>query len=223
MYSEAAAVFYSSNRIMVVPPDDFGSKPVDLKDGLLSASQFFTSCIPSDMLCHLRTLEIMLPKVSGHEPWEDEADSIFHDWHAAVAHLGQHANLGALTIVMLMEVCESPTEPLVEFAANVPAEKFVALLPILEPFRRLRGLSKFFVRLHWQDHWSPTGSNPMQTAERFEKEGLGSHVPFLQRLGSKFQEAESRLEQFVMGTQYDSLAVGKFACGPDVWISDMWS
>lgn len=220
MAQEAAHVFYSCNRIIVVDRDDNDdTNNYDLLTGLVDAAMFIRKrSIHPEMLGHIRTLEIVLPTAQDSaDVWESQAGQALRGWQMAIDNLKRHANLPALTLVVLIDVwyCQWDVEHVEYFLQNAD-DLYLAALPILEPFRQMRDLKRFFVRLEWSSHWSPGYLIPEDVAEDM------TAVRLCRNWGRRLERIERTLEKFVKGDDYDSRALGKLGCGPSLWMIELW-
>ncbi|KAI1803277.1 hypothetical protein F4811DRAFT_350093 [Daldinia bambusicola] len=216
VYETARVIFYSQNRVVVMPIVGLWTGRSPLLAGL-ETSTFITKSLRPDTLSHLRYLELVCPPFRADDP-SKPSDAVSHvHWQHTIDYLRTHSNLSVLTIAIYMTRYELPRydrissihSPLVNaemFVENVLAmgrDKDLALgtyLDIVLPFQSLTRLKRFFVFIEW----------------------AGRHcfrnVQLDRNINCHLSEAETWLEQKVMGSEYDSRALGKMAVRPSQWL-----
>ncbi|KAI1781438.1 hypothetical protein F4818DRAFT_37923 [Hypoxylon cercidicola] len=222
MYQDAIDVFYSCNRIIIMPSG--GIEPSVCSRYSLSrldASRFITRYMWPETLHRLRSLELVFPFLD-RASCPDTSSPLYLDWCFAVDHLKAHANLAQLTVIVHMSLqASSPWPSLFKLSHWAAWPGLSAPARLLTPLQALRQMKRFFVHLEWSWHWTPEHLACMRVCEhlRYEYEAVDPET-FAERaiiIGDKNDEhrhdlaveMESWLEQTVMGNEYDSLIMGK--------------
>ncbi|KAI1400487.1 hypothetical protein F4819DRAFT_366913 [Hypoxylon fuscum] len=200
VYEDAIDVFYSYNRIIVLP---FGGLEISCCSlnslSRLDASRFITRHMWPEMLHHLRSLELVFPALDPASC--PEISSPFYlDWCFAIDHLKTHANLAQLTVVVHTSLNASSGMPtFLTLPEGTVQSTLKACARLLTPLQALRQMKRFFVHLECSWHWTPDHLASMRVNRHDTRE-------YEHRL---VVEMESGLEQTVMGSGYDSLVMGK--------------
>ncbi len=190
-YHDAQAFFFSSNRFIVrdqEPPEDGPPRYL--------ASIFLTKIIPSHCLQYIRFLEISFAPFDKYNPLEDPA---WRDWKRSIWLLRDKLNLANLTVRVYME--EVVFFDCSTFRINLTKEQGLAIqraywyMTIPLKMWGERGLKHIFVHFPWP--WSRT--------DAWKDFARDAHTGRRPPIDTK----ESRVERFIMGSDYDSAVCGK--------------
>lgn len=211
----AREVFFRENRFVMVP-EGGARNVVDRLPEQIHAEKFLREVVPMDAMKYVRTLELVFPPFrtpsisSPYKEWEDTLKAVRGD-----------LNLPKLTI----RVCFADKRPYDEPGSSQD-EPFRPIMPmkdsmhiyashvrVLRPLGQLEGLGRFFVKVAWPWEWTKRG----RWRRREEREGVQRGV----------EDAEGRIERFVMGEGYESGMAGKGGDGGEsvdagwggVWLS----
>ncbi|UNI14954.1 DNA-(apurinic or apyrimidinic site) lyase [Purpureocillium takamizusanense] len=218
MSREAAQVFYSCNNITVKDRLSHLLRHYNLTHGLLDGALFMGGRIRPELLGNIRTLELALPRLRDTCNLEEQMESALRRWRSAIKHLSRHANLRALTLVVLIDLWGGAYKSgSIEFVAqDLDEQVFLSSLPIVDPFKQIRDVNRFFVRLEWSGHWSPGYVLPDGATTTSDDKN------YHRRRGAKLERIELELEKFVMGGDYDSRALGKYNGRRCFWMAQTW-
>ncbi|KAL2204114.1 hypothetical protein CC79DRAFT_1360060 [Sarocladium strictum] len=205
-YYDAQSVFFSSNRISVRPPliqlflcNAF----IPYQSLRLDAARFLTMHTwPQTSLKHLKYLELVVGPFEESR-YHSMPEQTFLDWDFAMQHLADHANAPNLTVSIYLsrgwphrgayhgkgddyKDIHALTIKAYDIWLRSAYERF------LTPLKRLRHLGRLFVRL----------------------EACWEKKTYLDHNSRCIGDMEVKLEQFVMGADYDSTAKGKLGKRP---------
>ena len=151
---EALAVFFESNRFIVIPPRlDVDIKAVTEDPPRLDAAIFLKEVIPMEALPFLRDLEILLPPFEGKFLVEDGC--AHRDWIETIKFCGGKVNPPKMTVRIrtLLEFKEgSLSFSMLSWRNDLAQRKraiMLTLIRICNPLQVWRGLSVFFVDMEW--------------------------------------------------------------------------
>ncbi|KAI1750026.1 hypothetical protein F4782DRAFT_511049 [Xylaria castorea] len=209
-YAHAIHTLYSCNRI-ILP-----SNP-----RCLNFTRFTMRHVQTQCFQHLRTIEIVLPKI--WKTIDSMTDHSFYlDWVAAIERLKAHANLPALTLI----VCAPLVNPDDVFPPLEEAKEHVSEMlkePQLEryykfliPLGTLSGLKRLFIHFEWGWHWSPDNNESVKWLYNGNNSWLA--IEYLSSDHKLVAQWEVVFERLIMGGDYDSMAVGKAEEIPSEWM-----
>ncbi|OTB13283.1 hypothetical protein K445DRAFT_167360 [Daldinia sp. EC12] len=213
MYETSRVIFYSNNRVAVLPIVGLWTGRSPLLAGL-EAFTFLTKSLRPDTLPHLRYLELVCPPFETNDSLKPPDAASYVAWQYIVDYLKAHADLPVLTIAVYMTRFELPRYDRMH-NLSISREMFVdnvlamgrdrdstlrTYLDIVLPFRSLTSLKRFFVFIEWGGRYCLIGDQ-MQS-----------------KLKNHLAEAEHWLEQKVMGSEYDSKALGKTTMRLSQWL-----
>lgn len=231
VYQDAAAVFYSKNRITVVgqgwgPRKDGYYEPLTTNPLRLDASRFLTRYVWPEVLWHIRTLEFVVPKFESDSHPSGIDDPAYHDWQLATKHLATYANLASLTLIIHMSTLGEDTyedsaklrEAQLQMERMEPVPDAVDLMTapnfelLLQPLGLALGgrIRRFFVHLEAAWHYSSTCN--CMSRDRSPQAADTSMLCRVLRL------RERNLEAIVMGSEYNNNTVGKRDEGSPQWL-----
>lgn len=224
---EAMAFFYSNNQIVILPEQRpiIGAEPPIPSQH--NATKLFLERLRPEVLCHIRTLELVLPRISSNSSLLGE-DAFYSEWCLAVDYLAAHVNVPRLTLIIhISTVCANGVEPWQpDRAVSVLKEQCPHFLA---PLRRLSHMRRLFVHLEWPWQWSPP-----RLLKNIETLGLPKQELVLSSPGwnigwhympgsvKPVAEMEVWLEKVVMGAEYNSNALGKEDELPSPWLHTAW-
>jgi hypothetical protein len=198
MLQDATKVFYSSNRIVILPnptflgPDEAASAP-------FLTSKLFNK-LDLSCLVYLRDLEIVLSGDSYVGEGIDMEKEIQHNWVPAL----QHTRKLSLRLYLGHEDYPCPTKLFSHDLRASLLRLFRRQEQILRPLRAVKSLDTFFVHV----------VSPYDTGELLEEARP--------QLVEDLQAQEKNLEAIVMGDQYDSTTMGKWKPELSRWLSQMY-
>ncbi|KAI1651127.1 uncharacterized protein F4817DRAFT_356133 [Daldinia loculata] len=197
MCESSRAVFYSYNRIIIIPLVGIWKGRSPLLAGL-ETFIFITKFLKPDTLSYLRYLELVCPPFQTHDPLTSSDPVPYVHWQSIIDSLRTHANLPALTIAVYMTRFEPPIysigndsrqrvtdKAFEEGNFTMDSDQDLTLRPYLDillPFRSLTRMGRFF------------------------------------EINCRLSEVEMCLEQKVMGSGYDSRALGKADIKLSQWL-----
>ncbi|KAI8961183.1 hypothetical protein F5Y11DRAFT_237946 [Daldinia sp. FL1419] len=222
MYDAARTVFYSCNRVIISPLAGilYGRSP--LLAGL-EACIFVTKFLRPDTLSYLRYLELVCSPFETDEALESLAPpepQVYDHWQRIIDFLNSYANLPALTIAVYMTRFEPSRFGISDTNGGVTRQVFeegviamekhkdLALrtyLDILLPFQSLTRIGRFFVFIEWAGRYWLGGTQKLQETKY------------------RLSAMERWLEQRVMGSEYESRALGKENVEPSNWLVIMFA
>jgi hypothetical protein len=195
---DARRVFYSSNRIVIVPIPTY-LDPCYAASAPFLASKLFNK-LDLSCLVYLRDLEIVLSGDSYAGDGIDMEKEIQHIWVPAL----QHARKLSLSLCLGIENCPSPDKPFSHDLRSSLLQLFRLNGQMVRPLRAVKSLDTFFV----------LAISPYDTQDL--------HEEARKRLREDLREHEKKLEAIVMGDQYNSIARGKLARTYSRWLSQMY-
>jgi hypothetical protein len=215
VHHDAQAVFFASNRISVCPSPAviLSENPMaHLRSLRLDASKFITMHTWSNpALRNISHLELVVMPFEEPLYYKMRPETLL-DWSFAVQHLSRHANANKLTMSLFLSRTpplmmprpggDSPySEPLSITLMAYDLWLLSTYERFVEPLRSLRPMKRSFVYLEasWPDSWLRYGGK-----------------------GRQILNAESRLERFVVGPDYNSAAVGKSVVEAAHWRQVLW-
>ncbi|KAI0113119.1 hypothetical protein F4814DRAFT_420622 [Daldinia grandis] len=204
MCESSQAVFYTYNRIIIIPVVGIWKGRSPFLAGL-ETFLFITKSLRPDTLSYLRYLEIVCPPFENHDPLTPPGAAPYIHLQSSVDSLLTHANLPALTIAIYLTrfECQGATgKASEEGILAMDKDQDLMLRPYLDiilPFRSLTRMGRFFVFIEW------IGRYWLNVAKDRE-------------VNSRLSEVEMCLEQKVMGSEYDSRAEGKADIIPSQWL-----
>ncbi|KAI1809247.1 hypothetical protein GGS20DRAFT_572790 [Poronia punctata] len=206
MYEDAIRIFYSRNRIIIMPPERSFDTPLSpsIAPLRLEPSRFITRHMYPHVLQHLRRLEIVFPEIDPGFRAET-AGSLYPDWLFAIDHLRQHANLSVLTINIQLS-CETSkyNDEYNIWHGSVEQQQEEMLQPhlqLLRPLQALRDIAALFIYLEGLWHWA--------TYRRWTWLDWDGEGRLCRRRPSDTWQFEAWLEQRIMGEDYRSWGLGK--------------
>jgi hypothetical protein len=241
MYEDAMTVFYSRNRIIVLPDADpiflpgwSSSSSIEyanpesalLKPGdelkRLSASRFITKHVYPTILSNLHAIELVFPRLNMEGFCSHPKDPLLLDWRFAVDHLRGHANLPALKLIVHMTMNIGVNEeahstfynqPLImNYLASCHGDTASALKPHAAFLEPLKVLCEGGLqRLFIFLEWDWHWS-PRSYCPPY---GCRSRQ---ERVDDHVDMMEVWLERMVMGKNYDSSKIGKWEEYPSQWM-----
>ena len=205
MRTEAMDVFYRRNKIIIAPPGATTCRAVQKPPERLPISTFLSSSIPQDGLKFLQSIEVVFPPFGSSAPcaYCPAQSPQWLDWIRTIKFARKHLDLPkvVLRVYFASWIPRSPFEtPQYRVALNennsLPIQQ--TYLNVIEPLKELgSGLKCFYVHL----------ANPLDI-RRPAKRWL--------------PDLEAEAEKYVMGNEYDAIAVGKGDGKQSVWLlSDM--
>lgn len=210
-YHDAQAVFLARNRIIVLPELKYHRIDRPQRSYRSEPSKFLTMTTWPAVLSHMNHLELVFGEYDLLL-CNDPCNQAWLDWKFAVSHLLNYANATNFTLaVYLPSVERQPSEdesvwPLYQqYHANANSvweRRIRAYKNILEPLRSLGSLKRLFIYVE------VPGVRWCRCLEYFPD--LASEGEEMQRWRRRACDLESRLEKFVMGSEYQSPASGKY-------------
>ena len=207
----AQAIFFTSNRFVITPSMGCHRRAKSTP-ARLEVSAFLSSVVPLTALYFLRFLEVVIPPFDeyyllSHEP-------AYQEWLQTIDHVKEKLNLPLLTVrIYMAEYKKSSNSGPRPFHARMTHERRSTLVKtyarIVGPLSKLRGLKKCFVHIAWPFDWTAAGRR------------LRYIDPESQRRGVK--AIEHKLEQRVLGSDYDSISLGKSELPRSQWLESSMS
>ncbi|KAI0846176.1 hypothetical protein F5Y00DRAFT_244698 [Daldinia vernicosa] len=205
MYESSRAVFYTYNRIIIIPIMGIWQGRSHFLAGF-ETYIFVTKVLNPDTLSYLRYLELVCAPFETRDSSSSSDHVPYCHWLDSVDSLRTHANLPVLTIAIYMTRFEPDTYRIDEGSRKRVINKafgegnFIldnnedltlnTYVDILLPFRSLTCIGRFFVFFEWAGRYWKDEENQRE-------------------INYRLSEVERWLEQEVMGSEYDSRALGK--------------
>lgn len=223
MWKEAAAVYYSSNRLTILPQRSLLSPESELGYGTSQATNdatfLFLKRVQPALVAHIRTLEIIFPRLDFKASVES-AYPPFLQWCQAVEDLHAHAQLQNLTVII--HFWQRPFGALPDDYLKGD-DSTPLLAKMLVPLKSLVQMRRLFIHLDYPSHWSPPRLlQDISKQPRKPSPGclVGEH--FIPQAHRRITEAEGKLERLVMGAGYHSSSRGKADMLPSPSIRKAW-
>lgn len=205
-FKEAAdAVFFRQNRFVVRSKRGF-DKAAKVTPRRIAPTIFFTS--RANELRHLTYLELVFPP--GDHDYLRPGEAAYPKWLDSIGLAAGALNLPHLTFFVVMADHHASGTNITHFRHHITRAQGNAIIEIyfrvIQPLARLKegGLRRFFVSLAWPYRWTESGKSRLRT----DKASVAREVAVLER----------QVEQAVMGSDYDSLAVGKANIPRTQWV-----
>jgi hypothetical protein len=231
MFEEAMAVFYSLNKITIVPllgPSILYYLHLDHVEEDNATQLFVERHARPELLRYLRHVEVVFP---GIDP-----NAAQPSWRLAMERLARYADIPSLTLSLVLRGQQPHPQP--EFYSisafhshwnegSVRFEQLKPLLrmdsPVLSPLRGMSCLRRLFVHLQWPGHWSPPRLRDFVNGQPQEPSpgcGIGLHSLVYEEM--PLTKLETQMERMIMGDGYDSWTLGKADMLPCPYIRNCW-
>ena len=193
---DAKPIFFSKNRFVVLPSEGCGHV-VTHPPSRLEPSMFLKDVVPFTALPFLKFVEIVFPPFDGD--YIKPGEPAFRDWISTIDQVKGQLNLPQLTLRVYMTDLPQMEAVTSTFRHTVTSEQkstiYRSYVTAFYPLQALKGVNRFFAHLACPVSWTPRGG----LCRHDEADFSCRHVISLER----------RLEQMVMGEDYDAEAVGK--------------
>lgn len=188
LLQDARAVFFMRNRFVINHTPDF----VEPARPRLEASVFLTDIVPRSAIPFLRDLELVFPLVENE--WLRYLGSPYQDWISALDLVKEELCTPLLTVRFYMTdyIPEGPGVLPSADKIHISHMVFRPVLVFFVPLRDLKGLKAFFAYGGERFLWPPS------------------------RRGAA--ELEAIMELLVMGSDYDSMTMGKEQQRKSQWL-----
>lgn len=191
MRKDAMEVFNSKNHFIIIPRGGC-YEPAQATPDRVQPS-LFLSHVPSYAVRYLRSVEIVFPPFEKDYLRVDENG--YQDWLDTIDYIAKNAILSELSIAIYMSDVHEGTA--VPFRSGLNREQKLTILKMywrtLRPLARLAGLRDLLIHLTWpvdRQRW-PVSDKEWEFRAR------------------ETWKIEQKLEQLVMGDDYDSILRGK--------------
>lgn len=203
LLKDARHVFYSSNRFVVVsgfiPAPD---QSTSLQVGRFGAAKFLTDYVPREYLGSLRNVEILFSGTKYNHLEGIHPESV-QDWDRAIQYAAPHLKRLNLSVYLGYEYCPYRDPVRTEESLSTSQNAIFDIhRHIVRPLQRLRACL---------DDFSVDSSSPFQGSD----EETRAIRPLL-------REQERRLEVLVMGSGYESVAIGESGRKKGRWLMKMY-
>jgi hypothetical protein len=236
MNAEATAFFYSHNRVTILPrlrivrPNGRPSIVYDFPQENALALFVRRLATPSDVLRHLRRVEVIYPglDVRTAKGLQASALAFRQSWWQAVDDLARYANVPGLTLAV--HLYKSPVHPFYDDEGHAlpfvsESDLHAVYGEILAPLRALTrlGMRRLFVHLEWPSNYSsPRLRDELVRKRPHHRIGVDREFHWVPGANARTVEAEENLERFIMGMEYESSLRGKDVLMPSQTLRCLW-
>lgn len=206
---EATSVFFANNRFVIRSKRGF-QNAAKYTPRRVAPTIFFH--LLADNLRHLKYLELVFPPID--DDYLRTTDPAYPNWLDSIGFAADRLNLTQLTLFVVMADHHKTGTNITHFRYNMTPKQGNTIVNmyfrIIQPLQQLKdaGLNKFFVSLAWPWRWTESGKHRL----RREKEVVAQEIADL----------EHRVEQAVMGDDYNSIVMGKQDIKRTQWVYRYW-
>ena len=205
---QAQAIFFASNRFVITASAGCHTR-AESTPARLEASVFLLNVVPRTALYYLRFLEVVIPPFD--EDYLQPHEPAYEEWNLTIDKVKEKLNLPLLTVrIYFAEFKSGFNSGPRPFHANVTQAQRSTLLKtyarIVATWSKLQGLGRCFVHIAWPLDWTAEGRRLRYRDPEFQIRGI--------------QSIEQKLEQRVMGSDYDAASLGKSELRNSQWLEE---